>query len=284
MNGTTPSAIPTNIQTMYETLYSEKPEELPSVNFVRRCRVVVEIIGETIAAIKLASAENWKWKQLWTDATTRRQIPFTALVIGLLGDEDNIDPVVVSSCIFMEDEKSDTQADGILAKIDSLKHQLERLSSMVEEKCPDKIELVPSPDEIDIEKLGDGGVVMTDTCNAAQKLRRILVSIADGVFDLDCVNHLRNVWFGGVEKALTKHLNELLRTSLDDINTTLRVTASISAIIRAIDKEFSLSANYPKGHGELFKAWMKNRTTLVLYYFMWNVQLDPVKIYAPKAV
>ena len=240
---------------MYETLYAEKPEELPSVNFVRRCRVVVEIIGETIAAIKLASADNWK--QLWTDATTRRQIPFTALVIGLLGDEDNIDPVVVSSCIFMEDEKSDTQADGILAKIDSLKHRLERLSSMVEEKCPEKIGLVPSPDEINIDKLGDGGVVMTDTCNAAQKLRRILVSIADGVFDLDCMNHLRNVWFGGVEKALTKHLNELLRTSLDDIDTMLRVTASISAIIRAIDKEFSLSANYPKGHGELFKAWMK---------------------------
>jgi hypothetical protein len=87
VNGTAPSAIPTNIQTMYETLYGEKPEELPSVNFVRECRVVVEVIGETLAALKLAAAENWK--QLWTDATTRRQIPFTALVIGLLGDEDN---------------------------------------------------------------------------------------------------------------------------------------------------------------------------------------------------
>ena len=37
----------------------------------------------------------------------------------------------------------------------------------------------------------------------------------------------------------------------------LRVTASISAIIRVIDKEFSLSANYPKGHGELFLEWMR---------------------------
>ena len=99
---------------------------------------------------------------------------------------------------------------------------------------------------------------MTDTCNAAQKLRRLLVSsIGDDTYDLDCMNHLRNVWFGGVEKSLTKHLNEILRTSLDEIDSKLRVTSSISAVIRATDKEFSLSANYPKGDGELFKAYMK---------------------------
>jgi hypothetical protein len=77
VNGTAPSAIPTNIQTMYETLYSKKPEELPSVNFVREYRVVVEVIGKTIAAIRLVMAPD-DWNQLWTDATTRQQIPFTA--------------------------------------------------------------------------------------------------------------------------------------------------------------------------------------------------------------
>ena len=64
--------------------------------------------------------------------------------------------------------------------------------------------------------------------------------------------HLCNVWFGGMEKKLTVSLNILLRSSLDIIYPRLHVTASISAIIRAVDKEFSLSANYPKGHGELF--------------------------------
>ncbi len=34
------------------------------------------------------------------------------------------------------------------------------------------------------------------------------------------------------------------------------MTASIGAVIRAIDKEFSLSSNYPKGHGELFREWV----------------------------
>jgi hypothetical protein len=34
-----------------------------------------------------------------------------------LNRSDKIDPVVVSSCIFMEDEKSDTGAEGIITKV-----------------------------------------------------------------------------------------------------------------------------------------------------------------------
>ena len=106
-HGTPPSTIPSNIKTMYHTLYGVKPAEVPSVNFVRECRVVVQVLGETITAVKLASAE--RWDQLWADATSRRQTSFQALIIGVLGEDDNIDPVVVSSCIFAEDEKSDTK-------------------------------------------------------------------------------------------------------------------------------------------------------------------------------
>jgi hypothetical protein len=82
ISGTPPTAVPSTLQIIYETLYKEKPEQLPSVNFLRECRVVIEVIGETMAAIKLA----WEaeWGQLWTDATTRRQIPFTALIVGIL--------------------------------------------------------------------------------------------------------------------------------------------------------------------------------------------------------
>ena len=78
---------------------------------------MVEVIGETIAAIKLADAPTWN--QLWTDGTTRRQIPFTALVIGLMGEDEDIDPIVVSSCIVMEDEHSEMQADGILNRVNT---------------------------------------------------------------------------------------------------------------------------------------------------------------------
>jgi len=115
VNGTPPVTVRDNIETMYWTLYNKAPQELPSVSFIRRCRTKVEVLGETITAIKLARAPTWD--QLWTDATTRRQIPFTALIIGVLGDDAKIDPVVVSSCIFIEDERSETQADGIVSKV-----------------------------------------------------------------------------------------------------------------------------------------------------------------------
>ncbi len=109
-------AVPSAMQSMYEMLMGEMPKELPSVSFVRSCRVVVEVIGETFAAMKLADAPSWS--QLWTDGRTRRQIPFTVLVVGLMGNNDDIiDPVVVLSCIFMEDERSEMQADGILKRV-----------------------------------------------------------------------------------------------------------------------------------------------------------------------
>ena len=75
----------------------------------------MEVIGDTITAIKLADAGIWD--QPWTDITIWRQISFTALIIGILGNNDKIDPVVVSSCIFMEDETLETQAKGILSKV-----------------------------------------------------------------------------------------------------------------------------------------------------------------------
>lgn len=73
------------------------------------------MIGETIAAIKLASADNFA--QVWADATSRRQISFQALIIGLMGDDDKIDPVIISSCIFSENETSECQAESLLAKV-----------------------------------------------------------------------------------------------------------------------------------------------------------------------
>jgi hypothetical protein len=99
---------------VYKTLYKEEPDELPSVNFVGQCHVFVEVMGETLMAIKLANTPQWS--QLWTNATTRRQIPFTALIIGILAESGDIDPCVVLSCIFVEDETSKTQVDGIVKR------------------------------------------------------------------------------------------------------------------------------------------------------------------------
>jgi hypothetical protein len=122
---------------------------------------------------------------------------------------------------------------------------------------PELAHLVPCETSISINKLGDGGQITSDTCNAAQRICRILTEMITGSYDFDCMHHLCNVWFGSMEKKLTTSLALLLCSLLDIIDPKLHVTISISAIIRAINKEFSLSANYPKGHGELFLEWMR---------------------------
>ena len=68
------------------------------------------------------------------------------------------------------------------------------------ELCPHELEHLPLESEVDISKLGHGGVITTDTCNAAQKTRRILVErIGGDTHEMDCMHHLRNVWFSGIE-------------------------------------------------------------------------------------
>ena len=80
---------------------------------------------------------------------------------------------------------------------------------------PDILLLIPNPDRINIDKLGDGGTMTTDTCNAAQKVRQLLVEYINGtVNEQDCMQHLRNVWINGVAKAFNKYLTEFLQESL----------------------------------------------------------------------
>ena len=59
VNGLPSSAIPSSIGTLNATLYGEEPKKLPSLNYVRQCRVLIQVIGETITAMKLAACPNW---------------------------------------------------------------------------------------------------------------------------------------------------------------------------------------------------------------------------------
>ena len=66
--------------------------------------------------MKLAACHNWA--EIFFDSTTRRQVPFTAIVVSLMGDgPDSINPIIVSSCVVLEDETSEKQVDGIVNKV-----------------------------------------------------------------------------------------------------------------------------------------------------------------------
>ena len=114
VNGTPPSAVPANIQTMSAAMNGCEAHELPTVDFMRKCRTVVENLNLLLGGYRLGNARTWL--QLFTDGTTRRQIAFQNLVIGLMYGEV-FDSVIASSCIFLEDETSVKQVEAIEKKV-----------------------------------------------------------------------------------------------------------------------------------------------------------------------
>ncbi len=114
VNGTPPSAVPANIQSSCAILNGAEAEELPSIDFVRKCRTVVENLNLMFGGLRLGKAISWH--QIFTDGTTRRQIAFQNLVIGLMED-GKFDSVIASSCIFLENKSAAKQVEAITGKV-----------------------------------------------------------------------------------------------------------------------------------------------------------------------
>jgi len=116
VNGTPPSAIPGNIQSVSESVTGVSVSHNPSVNFVRQCRVVEQNLNEMLAAYRLG--KEMKWNQIFIDGTSRRQTAFQNLVMGM---ENGVlfESSIASSCIFLENETLEQQVEGILNKVSS---------------------------------------------------------------------------------------------------------------------------------------------------------------------
>ena len=69
VNGTNPSSVPDNIQTSCAVFTGVEADELPLVNFVRECRIVLQNLNETLSELRLGSADTWH--QVFTDGTAR---------------------------------------------------------------------------------------------------------------------------------------------------------------------------------------------------------------------
>lgn len=70
---------------------------------------------------------------------------------------------------------------------------------------------------------------------------------------------MHNLWIGVVVKRLSTYLNEILPSDLSEIDFCYHVSTVLHAVLRAVDKEFSLPANYPKRHGSMLLQRLKLR-------------------------
>ena len=188
-------------------------------------------------------------------------------------------PLLLSSCILAEDDTSETVCQSIINTVKEKGKLLDNWIAVHEAKVGTDHD-IPTSTQMRLSKLGKGGVVMSDNCNQARKVTKLLVdhitivaeekAVADGedpneegnnvlVLIGNYHNHLRNTWMGALNKCLSQYLNQMLQCDLDDINFRYRVSTCFDAVLRAVDKEFSLPANYPKGHGVEFQHWLKDK-------------------------
>ena len=70
--------------------------------------------------------------------------------------------------------------------------------AVTEREYPDFVHILLQPDDIDLNKLENGGI-MTNTCHSAQKTNKELSKKVQGnTHNLLCHNNLRNVWVKNV--------------------------------------------------------------------------------------
>ena len=270
VNNTPPSSINSNILSVMKVVCpSTKIIELPSLDYNRRLRTVLATVSLLLAAYRLAGSKYWK--QLHTDGTSRRQSSKVNLVVNVQEEDGSLVPIVLTTNILPVNDASAVVCESICDAIDNQGKLLTKWS-VQHEAMFDTDHTIPKEEEMSLSKASNYATVNTDTCNQAQKLNVLLVEAIENccrernipedeikVFTVHCHNHLRNVWIGAMDTELSKYLNNILREDLAKIskesNGQLRVTTHFAMVLRAIDKEFSLCCNYPKGDGDKFRAW-----------------------------
>ena len=72
-------------------------------------------------------------------------------------------------------------------------------------------------------------------------------------------SHEEGFFTNPIEKASSADLSNLLKESLSEIYSSLRVGTVHTAFARAYDKDFSQCCNYPKGGGMFFTAYPRKK-------------------------
>ena len=131
-------------------------QELPSINFIRSCQTILQIIGETLAVYRIGKVE--KWDQLSSYGTGRRHTDIHNLVIGFI-NEEHLFPLILSTSIIMEVETSDKQINAVLSTIVGCRKRLQRWVEVMDHSHPSYQKNIQDPTSINIGKLGSGSTL-----------------------------------------------------------------------------------------------------------------------------
>ena len=182
VNNTPPSCIQSNLVSVIEVASPRTIiKELPSLSTIRRGRTVLHVVVTTLAAYRLAKKESWK--QLFTDGTSRRQSAKQNLSIAIQSEEGRFIPVLLDTNILPENEESNTILAAIFRTVEMKGILLTRWIEMHERMFEAASHDIPLADKLSLVKLGNHGIITTESCNDARKLDK---NIGRNIVDMAC--------------------------------------------------------------------------------------------------
>jgi hypothetical protein len=175
--GTPPSSINASIVAFVKNLAPHvkvKINHRPSIWFIWRCRSVLLIVCQLLAAHRLATSP--KWGAIHSDGTGRRQTRIVNLIISTFQEGNpSFVPIVFSASILPEDGTADGIHESIITFLEEKKVWLAKWKAVIERNFPQYKHNI-NPSELDIVKLADSGRGMTDGCKTAQNFNRKMVA------------------------------------------------------------------------------------------------------------
>lgn len=161
-----------------------------------------------------------------------------------------------------------------------LRDLLRRWKHQFEIMCPGEAWTGPDVSGCSLGRLGGGGALISDTCNAARKAKQLLADLiasqveehvgaekwaalseserqtAVRTHQVDCWQHIRNIFLAEMSRAQAAHVQAELRAELDTFSSWERMSTEFSQLLRACFKEFHHSCRYYKGQGRSYFVWL----------------------------
>ena len=267
-NGTPLSAIGPNIVSVVRRTAPWLNPQQPSPRMLSDCRFELRMIEESLAARRVAMA--YAIRLLGFDETTKNGNPsITSNVIIEPTRGASLEPVILRGAYCSAGGTSELIAAAIESKcFERLRGFLRRWKAKFIELYPTETWTGPEPNELSMARLAGGGGLQSDTCNTAEKAKRILAEMigeqakaklgadtwdamseqqqqqATRVHQLDCYQHLRNIFLKEMSSAQQKHVAEELKPHLDAFSSWERMTTEYSSLLRAAYKEFHHGNKY----------------------------------------
>ena len=281
-NGTPLSAIGPNIKAVVSRTAPWLKPEQPSPRVLTESRFELRAIEEALAARRVAA--SYAIRLMGFDETTKKGNPsITSNVIIEPTMGAPLEPVILRGAYCSAGGTSELVAKAIEDKcFERLRDLLRQWKAKFLELYPDETWTGPEAEELSLARLAGGGALQSDTCNTAEKAKKLLVTMigeqaqkkmgqeawdaltekeqqeATRVHELDCYQHLRNIFLKEMSAAQAKHVADELKPHLDTFSSWDRMTTEYTQLLRAAYKELHHGNVYYKGKGREFWVWLKD--------------------------